>query len=176
MCVYTHTNSNGPAVLSWNTYKHMWYVKLVTTVVVMVACDALAETYFQLLYIFCINWNTKVGIVHSIPYLLIFYLSISDVPKRERVFVLSSVGRDVGSGWGMALLSTNKSSVCSEDDLSVRVVPQLLTTHFLNFVASWGLSGRQTPLVRGIECCHGKLKSASSSLWCWANYLSGSCH
>lgn len=38
-------------------------------------------------------------------------------------FALSTVGRDIGLGRGVALLSTNKSSVCSEDALSVRVVP-----------------------------------------------------
>lgn len=62
--------------------------------------------------------------------------------NRDLVFGLSPVGRDVGLGQRMALLSTNKSSMCSEDDLSVKVVPQLLAAHFLNFSASRGLSGR----------------------------------
>lgn len=45
----------------------------------------------------------------------------------------------------MALLSSNKSSLCSGVHLPVRVVPLLLMTHFLNCAARWGLSGRQTP-------------------------------
>jgi len=44
-CVCVYKNLNGPAVLSGSAYKHMWYVELVTIVVVMVACDALRPIF-----------------------------------------------------------------------------------------------------------------------------------
>lgn len=53
VCVRIYKNVNGPAVLSGNSYKHVWYVELVTCVVTVV-CDALPEICFQLLYIFCL--------------------------------------------------------------------------------------------------------------------------
>lgn len=46
---------------------------------------------------------------------------------------------------------------------------QLFTTRFLNFVASRGLWGRKSHLVRGIECCQCKLNPACSGCWCCAN-------
>lgn len=49
MCIYK--TLNGPAV---EILKHMWYVELVIIVVLTVACDALPETYFQLLSTFCL--------------------------------------------------------------------------------------------------------------------------
>lgn len=82
---------------------------------------------------------------------------------------LSTVGREAGWGQRVALLSL-PSPACEGDDYSVRVVTQLFTTRFLNFAASRGLSGRQTLLVRGIECCYGKLNPARSGLWCCANF------
>jgi len=48
--------------------------------------------------------------------------------NRDVAFALSSIGRHIGSGQRTDLLSTNKPSMCTEDDLSVRAVPQLLNT------------------------------------------------
>lgn len=89
--------------------------------------------------------------------------------SRDLVFPCSTVKGDMGLGRRMALLPVSKSSTCSEDDLSVGDAPQLLTTYFLNFQED------TTPLVRAIECCHGKGNSAPSCLRCGSNYLSGSC-
>lgn len=50
--------------------RHMWYVELV---IIVVACDALPEAYFQLLPIFCLIRNTEIEIAHNISYLLNFF-------------------------------------------------------------------------------------------------------